>query len=66
VITLKYLIEETFEGVEFKKEIHVNFKNYKSIFLKLNIMHGYFHHINLRRCSAKLDSLYGVILNEKK
>jgi hypothetical protein len=35
VVILEKIIKETFEGVEFKKETHVNSKNYKSIFLKL-------------------------------
>jgi hypothetical protein len=36
VITLKYLIEDTFEGVEFKDNTRVNNKGYRNIFIKLN------------------------------
>ena len=37
IITLKYLIEDTYEGVEFKEIKKINNKQYYSIFINLNM-----------------------------
>jgi P4 family phage/plasmid primase-like protien len=37
VITLKYIVEETFEGVEFKERASIYNKSYHNIFIKLNL-----------------------------
>jgi P4 family phage/plasmid primase-like protien len=37
VITLKYLIEDTFEGVEFRETAMIDRKNYRNIILKLHL-----------------------------